>query len=99
VTPTLTPAEVLDAAADYIRTHGWAQWQFKTCDGHVCALGAIYEVVGGYGDDRLAFDAAEDALIRTVGQTIGEWNDAPSRTADEVMDTLMEAAARLREAK
>ncbi|MEV6524668.1 hypothetical protein AB0M43_22185 [Longispora sp. NPDC051575] len=50
----LTPADVLDAAADYITAYGWCQDQYFDVDtlsfGMVyppaCALGAIFQVTG-----------------------------------------------------
>jgi hypothetical protein len=102
VTDDMDTADVLDAAADYIRAHGWRQNGFggPDCYGNhnpSCAVGAVrlQEVYSA-----CFINPAVCAVERVVGLTsscdLAHWNDAPERTADEVITALMEAAARVR---
>lgn len=89
----MTPADVLDAAADQIERHGWAQLVFDAKDGSRCVLGAINRVVGSTYIQR---DRSKELLWAYIGQSPMYWNDKPGRTADEVIETLRKAAAAAR---
>lgn len=95
-------ADVLDAAADYIRTHGWHQGDLGFEGGPRCLIGAIDEAAQ---EEWAPLDAAVAHVSRCLGLrplpsskwvSAAKWNDRPERSADEVIDALMEAAARLR---
>ena len=85
-------ADVLDAAADEIRSHGWCRGTHYAGKAS-CLLGAIARSC----DDEWP---ARVAVCATLGfnkfYPLGDWNDRDERTADEVITALMEAAARVR---
>lgn len=69
-------------AADYMRQVGWAQGTEEDADGHVCLTGALRLCSPVPGDGYLARE-----VFRRRGRA-ESWNDAPGRTADEVIDYL-----------
>ena len=69
-------------AADYMRHVGWAQGVEVDADGHVCLTGALRLCSPVPGDGYLARE-----VFRRRGRA-ESWNDAPGRTADEVIDYL-----------
>lgn len=75
--------DILDVA-DYIREHGWCQHAYRTQAG-VCVLGAIHAL--GLGPDR---DMAAGQILHNRLGRIGEWNDVPGRTKEEVLAKLEE---------
>lgn len=87
----------LDLAADHIQKHGW----WSATDGVVygdnpkCAHNAIALVAG-------QSSPAKEALYRYLGGdhlgVIFDWNDAPERTASEVIEVLR-ACALIEQAK
>jgi hypothetical protein len=97
--------EVLECAADYLATYGWSQREYGW-DSDVgeprpsCIIGAIRAAhvgcsIRGVGAASLR-DIVEQSLD-IADYTLERWNDAPARTADEVILALLETAARLRE--
>ena len=77
--------DVLDAA-DYIREHGWCQHTYRTQAG-VCVLGAIYAL--GLSPARM--NDVAGLLCTELGVLgIGNWNDAPGRTKEQVLARLEE---------
>lgn len=104
----MNTSEILTRAADLIEERGWAQhWYVNECGG-LCARGAIYAAAGFSPATRDADDtyrwlgpafydsaaiAAETALGKVVPYgSVARWNDAASRTATEVINTLRGAA-------
>lgn len=86
----MTPEETLLAAADVINQRGWCQGELKDKNGAVCAMGAICSVA--QWQSREALDAHR-LLIAEIGcGTIVGWNDAPERTAEDVILTMKKAA-------
>jgi hypothetical protein len=86
----MTPAEVLEAAANLIDEYGWGQgWHERSPLVGLCALGAISMVEGCHG-------GAAEILHATVGGHVHHWNDAPGRTAADVTSTMRATAAVLR---
>ena len=73
-------------AADYMRQVGWAQGTEEDADGHVCLTGALRLCSPVPGDGYLARE-----VFRRRGRA-ESWNDAPGRTADEVIDYLASSA-------
>lgn len=77
-------------AAQYIRRHGWCQYDEVNERGNVCMNGAIRMVsigdpgVGLRGDCPL-YDAACDEVGIALGSLGAVWNDAPGRTKEEVL--------------
>jgi hypothetical protein len=95
----------LRAAAEVLRRDGWMQDDNGSCDGPKCLAGAVNYVVTGalsvdeFPEEDEEQEARADAAMRVVADLVGEnyvfiarWNDAPGRTADEVIAAL-EAAA------
>lgn len=95
----------LRAAAEVLRRDGWCQLTAHRFWGQHCAAGAIEVAVdphwkdsAGWEDDQNArFSRATYALQDYIGASPTFWNDAPDRTADEVIAAL-EAAADAAEA-
>jgi putative intracellular protease/amidase len=97
-----TMADVLDWIADVIAERGLSKRDYEGPGGTVCAVGAIRVAIAGgprtplnarqFDTYRLAHDWASDV----VGNAVARWNDAPKRTADEVIAALREAARRER---
>ena len=85
-----TVAEVLNAAADLIEKRGWCQHLAFDPDGRHCALGAIWAQRCPGPLEREAVAAVRRA---TGSPFVGEWNDAPQRTKEEVVEALRKAAA------
>lgn len=106
-TAEMTPSDVLRAAADQIVTFGWLQGFLGLVDedAPVCAVGAVVSGSGGvFGvvegapilDIRQhVMDAVEAAAKRRSGLGIVDWNNAPGRTADEVIALLLTVADEL----
>lgn len=108
--PTTVPA-ALNAAADYIDTHGWMQGvKAYNAVFHpglpTCASVAVQVVVGGEEwstsptcyDTFAALSAHLDVAydFRQPALGIVRWNDEEDRTKDEVVAALREAAASAR---
>ena len=91
-------AQDLRAAADVLERDGWTQQMF--CDpstGARCVMGSLDAVYGprdsrGVGDPNEAI--AYIRLTEVIGPRVIQWNDAPGRTADEVIAALRAAADR-----
>jgi hypothetical protein len=98
-------SEVLNAAADLIEARGWRQgepgWRSGGSAG-LCLEGAL---IAALSLDHLevygcpAYAAVADYLDRTPAPSIApvkdalwQWNDAPGRTASEVIEVLRAAA-------
>lgn len=88
----MNASEVLNRAADGLERDGWMSPD-RCTDGPAptcaqLAIGRVDGVVGGM--------AAERALLSHIGgSTVGDiwrWNDAPERTAAEVIEALRAAA-------
>jgi hypothetical protein len=100
--------DLLRDAAEYISEHGWTRGKMRDDKGAVCAMGALYmtTVVGIDNIYRATLlgeavtalgDIAGVAVIRTGPGSFGvnevpKWNDAPERTAEEVVLTFKRAA-------
>jgi hypothetical protein len=94
----MTPSEILLKAADLLAERGWTQGQLVSAGGRVCALGAIriactgtIDVLPGLslGD---AGNSASRRLETYVGCWIASWNDAPERTAEDVILAMKRVA-------
>src|SRR5688572_12664424 len=97
----MTPAEILNKAADLLEpkgawTQGWFARDKSRCHVAVessaavcwCAAGAIERA----SPPTLYWDAL-NALARVLPTSIAVWNDSPERTQAEVVAKLREAAA------
>lgn len=91
--------EVLEAAAEYIEQYGWHQGGASGPDGSVCALGAIDKCGQASGNNFIEDASLLYEIIFPEFTGIGNWNDQPERTEQEVLDALQKAAklGRIRE--
>lgn len=90
----MTPADVLERAADVLDERGWCQGRLSDDDKRVCARGAIDLATCWFVEAV----SAEDALQAHVGAVVTTWNDDASRTKTEVQAAMRECAAELRAA-
>ncbi len=67
-----TVADVLDAAADHIQQHGWAQGSYRTPDGCCCARGAIAVTRGDYDGCVNADDVDAEKALEELGDYLVE---------------------------
>lgn len=84
--------DVLNQAADYLQEHGWIQGGLGKPGGPRCAMGALKSVLGETSVIEFVAYPPYRALRRHVGGFVSDWNDAPERTADQVIATLRAAA-------
>ncbi len=82
--------QVLLDAAEYIRVHGHCKGEGIARDGRVCSIGAIFSVADT--DSTWLAQHHLAAYLRRSGEFIVSFNDAPERTADEVIAALRAAA-------
>jgi hypothetical protein len=86
----LETARDLRATATYLREHGWLQFALGVDGGPRCVFGGFESVTG---DDYRRQCAMADALIGLP--LVVNWNNAPGRTLDEVLDRLESTALAL----
>ncbi len=81
----------LRAAAEVLKRDGWTQGKFYDRSTRCrCVTGALNCATAR---SKRRFDSAWDALIPVIPDpNVIEWNDAPGRTADEVIAALLAAA-------
>lgn len=105
----MSPAEVLEKAADLIESRGWCQGRYAAI-GHNddscshldsraacwCAEGAIGRVAGIQIPQLDGRYPAIAALRDHLGSPIVKWNDEMGRTRAEVVRELRACAAKLR---
>jgi len=102
----LTPGgELVMKAAGLIRKYGTAKGTMEDERGGLCIYGALYKAMTGnawMGPDSehslSTFHEAERMIATRLGVPEGNsiclWNNAPERTADEIV-TMMEQAAKV----
>lgn len=99
----MTEAELYERAAREIETRGhhkgdYGDDRFRPNTCRVCLIGALNAASAGSPFAReVYYDLS--ALLEVLGYPYdflaAEWNDAPERTADEVIAVLREAAKRV----
>lgn len=95
----------LRAAAEVLRRDGWTQGDYVGMGGCRCLVGAVTKVLGGDdGEGSVPSDNSErlNEVRRAINVQVAgtsdywfdviDWNDDESRTADEVIATLLAAA-------
>ena len=75
------------SAAAYIEEHGWCQGVLRKDTGAVCVVGAFLDINCNY-----EVFSRSSAAIGVPPGVISRWNDAPSRTKNEVINSLRKAA-------
>lgn len=102
----MTPEEALLKAADKLGECGWTQGTLKDGDDAMCAVGAVRAALGGHHAltspdecDSEALQMLGDhlGLVPKVGygympRAVAIWNDAPERTAEDVILAMKKAA-------
>lgn len=94
--PTIEPwRQVLLDAADLLEREGHCKGQFYA-EGARCTIGAICKVTTNAITKPLGSGVPEaiGRLCNVAGPYIPDWNDAPGRTAFEVIATLRAVARR-----
>lgn len=89
--PPVTVQEVLFQAADLLEKNGWTQHAFVDDEGKHCVLGAIDYVAFGLDTESLNYHA-RSALQSCIERPVVEWNDAPTQTAENVINKLRSCA-------
>ena len=86
--PALAPwQKTLVDAADLIEKQGWCQHKYSD-QGRSCTMGAMTSM------HHFDIVKARENLSAVIGTSdITMWNDAPERTAEEVVNALRKAAA------
>lgn len=103
----MTPAEVLQAAADRVQFGGWTQGTYaRDATGDPVAAGSnravawciqgALKVASSDGSNDYRYGEALRALQRHLGTIhVTRWSDTPGRTAGEVADAMRQAAETL----
>ncbi|WP_329583635.1 DUF6197 family protein [Streptomyces sp. NBC_01361] len=96
---SITTADFLEATSDRIKSRGWTQHAFENQHG-VCILGAERDLIrSGTGTQATASQANSHLRAVTGARFVPVWNDALTRTEEQVHDALLAAAARARTAR
>lgn len=85
-------SQVLFKAAKIIERDGWNQGWYINDQGCVCAYGAIRKAICNDATDYVGHVEARIFCEFLQIETIAEWNDAPERTVEEVIDALVIAS-------
>jgi hypothetical protein len=85
-------AGVLRKAAALIRERGWHRGDWVSSCGGLCADAAINVAAGSEADRYNAASYAARLVLQSRVGFLWDWNDAPSRTKDEVIAALLAAA-------
>ncbi len=96
-------SKLLLKAADLIEKRGLAKDTEEDDRGRLCAIGALVTAMGkiplalgreGGWDDRgdPIFQSALRRMEASVGNVVACWNNAPARTAEEVVSTMRRVA-------
>jgi hypothetical protein len=97
----MTPADILEASADYMEVHGWTRLEAISENGEVCMYGAFYEVTNSLPENSLseymdAYNQIREAyacLYKALeGYQIAEWNDHVCASKYEAIDMFRRAA-------
>jgi hypothetical protein len=98
--------KIMMKAADILETHGWTRGYYADDTGF-CALGAMRIASGMEGEQIIKtfptghlmtnhpdyWMATKKLAFHVPGHIVGDWNDDPDQTKQEVIDTLREVAA------
>lgn len=93
--PLAAPDPVLLRAAEILRERGFCQGPWRV-GGPLCTAGAVGQAAEELGIVRPEMEARLLRLAGALGGSafpdVHSWNDAPGRTADEVVEALERAA-------
>lgn len=87
----MSTAGVLRAARALLERQGWCQGVYRNMNGSYCAAGALRAVC----DDFSTNNSAAVLILRSVpgALLLSDWNDAPERTRDEILEAFSKAIA------
>lgn len=90
----MTPADVLNAAADLIDEKGWVQSRSVGPNGEYCARAAVITAASKKGEGPFpALGILWDYIKDTArSPSVSAWNDTPGRTQAGVVAALRAAA-------
>lgn len=110
----ITPADVLDRAADLLEERGWTRYTLESDTGCLCAVGAINvawfgkprgSVVSGVWECGSIQEQAISALVTEVSPYaieprygVMDWNDEFAKNKRQVVATMRRVAKKLRAA-
>jgi hypothetical protein len=84
---------IYDKAIELLETNGWCQGEYKSEDGKLCMLGALFAARGDFSETWSAiYNDLGFCLDSNSSPGISFWNDTPGRTAAEVIDALKRAS-------
>jgi hypothetical protein len=91
----MTPAEILNRAAEIMEERGKCSGTFRDAKGRVCMIGAIYAVEGFpfYRDRDSNFLTAETALFHALPRGVAEFSDRNNKR--DVVRKLRSVAKKL----
>lgn len=76
------------SGARYIREYGWVQGRLGGCGGPACLIGAMFETSTPETVGHPAIYARERLRNHLGVVSVSDWNDAPGRTAEEVIAAM-----------
>lgn len=93
---------LLQIARQRLLDYGWRQGHAGTSDGPVCAIGAVYHSFPGlqhvhernnvYNVLNVVINCYKPGIHQARGcYYVGDWNDVPSRTKEEVLQAYDDA--------
>ncbi len=80
-----TTSDILQAARQRLITNGWRKDSMGAENGPHCAMGAIYWEKDNLSKRTEVYSYIEHLVPRGY---IGEWNDRPERTFEEVLEVF-----------
>jgi hypothetical protein len=86
--PSPTTRQIRLEAAAVIEKAGWCQRGLTDLHGRVCLLGAMMLAADSLGANQGEMALAWVELDREAGEALPRWNDAPSRTKEQVIALL-----------
>ena len=103
--PQINPiADLLNRAANLIETRGHTKYELVSRSGAMCFMGALNEAMGSRHIHK-GFEDAALATCKLLGISKGDgfrdidvvinWNNAPERTGQEVIDVMRQTAHNL----
>lgn len=88
----MNTSKILFRAAQIIERDGWCQDVLVDELGRVCAVGAIDKAQTGDPEAMGGNYEPIQKLENLIGADVVNWNNAPERTAEEVIDMLVIAS-------
>ena len=84
---------MLTAAADLLEEKGWIRGTGVDDQGRHCLVAALSDAADSFPGGDAYWPALEAVQQRVPGGWVVRWNDAPGRTAEQVIALLRRVAA------